>query len=229
MQNSASIYTLESGCATTVFIPSVMELGGGDPRTFSATLDYFKTDATNRRIGYTKDSSTSVKYWTRSWVKSNYAHLMFVNTNGATGSEMYTNYQALRPTFIVDSSLNLGEPPMIVDADGDAITIDSSQILGAAKIATGSYVGAGATSKTLNFNFEPKFVVVEYEYGSNTTPSFVIAVNGVESVKNVGSTASNSDYETSLSWGTDSVTLSSVNALGALNYSNYNYHYIAIG
>ena len=72
----------------------------------------------------------------------------------------------------------------LVNVDGNPLTIPASQILNGAQIETGSYTGTGTYSvsnpNSLTFNFEPKFVIINYTQFYNQAVSYMIYSYGSE-------------------------------------------------
>ena len=98
-----------------------------------------------------------------------------------------------------------------------------------AKIATGSYTGSGATSKSLTFDFVPKLVVVRVGtsgYNSSGVALVLVYQNSDASYWY----GTGSSRKVSVTWNGKTVTWScSDGAHWAFNDSSLSYKYVAIG
>ena len=109
--------------------------------------------------------------------------------------------------------------------------------IGAAKIAKGLYQGVDTDSAnpslyTLSFDFIPKIVIIQYSGAGSK--SMIAMINGISKVVKfpvVGSSSSNLDYVTDISWGATSPSsgFGGYVKFKGFSYSNSEYHYIAIG
>lgn len=102
------------------------------------------------------------------------------------------------------------------------------------KIATGNYTGTGSTSKTLNFNFRPKLVLIAERLGNTAYSAPLINPNSYGAVYYVSGLAG----QLSLTWGSNSLTFNATHDYigdggGALNGNSHlyarDYYYLAIG
>lgn len=100
-----------------------------------------------------------------------------------------------------------------------------------AKIETGSYIGAGVTSKSLTFNIVPKFLFVCATVNNQATVNRpLIAAYGQDYVgTDYANASSNSATTTMWGWGTKTLSWSGASSLYAQNSGNTEYRYVAIG
>lgn len=104
----------------------------------------------------------------------------------------------------------------------------SAALAGGAKVATGSYAGSGATSKSLTFDFAPKLLIVSDDnrnVGNSCGAIFVIH-NG--SVKCMALTSANTQTLSATVSGT-TLTWTASAAATAVNVSGRTAQYVAIG
>ncbi len=90
------------------------------------------------------------------------------------------------------------------------------------KVYHGTYTGNGTTSRTFNFTFKPKMLIIT---GNSGLVDFLILING--QTNGIMPDASSDRYYT-LFWMETSVTISGHN-VGICNASGRNYQYVAIG
>lgn len=175
-QNSPTVYTLDNGLSCKLFIPASGELGYSSPRADCATLNYFSTDATNKRIATVTNSSGSSYYYTRTFTKNNYNYAIYVYApNGSCSSGLWQSEYPMRPMMIMDSDFNFGSIPQLVDVNSNPISIESTQIVNRDPIAVGSYTGTGTGSVSLGFDFPPKIILIT----SRSTPTVgIISASG---------------------------------------------------
>ena len=105
--------------------------------------------------------------------------------------------------------------------------------LGAAKIASGSYTGAGTSGSsnknTLTFDFKPKVVFIGSNASGTSTSSYqpIPMVQGAAYTSSFGTTSTRKTI--TLSWSGNSVSWYSDGASQQLNASTLTYYWIAIG
>lgn len=95
------------------------------------------------------------------------------------------------------------------------------------KVTTGSYVGTGSGGVTLNFDFEPKLIIVNGLRNGNNTGGVIVASKGAGLVTGDGSSTDLS-RRAWVSWSVNSVTVSGETYFNP-NQSGLTYHYVAIG
>lgn len=138
---TSELATGSNGCSTKAFSLSIFELG--NPSSYcsveGAVLDYFKTDAKNRRIA--KLNGTARDYWTRSTsdgLTSRYS----VGSKGEVNAYANSNKWYVRPAFILPNTFEVEEIEAAIIGN---ITIGSTT-----KELTGEgYVNIGGVSKSI--------------------------------------------------------------------------------
>ena len=122
---------------------------------------------------------------------------------------------------------------------GNLLRTDNAQPLGFPKIAIGSYVGTGTyysnNPNTLNFDFEPKVLIVVADGANSSYPGFVI-VRGQSYSNGIGSYSNSAvGYDLRTAWAGNSVSWYTNNtfdhgrAYAQLNAEGVTYRYIALG
>lgn len=119
--------------------------------------------------------------------------------------------------------------------DSSSVNTALASLVGAVKVATGTYTGAGNTSKAFTFDFVPKFGIIA------TTDAGVVAdsnadgmFNSIIWIKGVTETSVNNGttkYTTTIALSNNdkTITLSSTNATGVLDVSTNSYCYMFMG
>lgn len=100
-ENSKSVHSDADGLPAKVFLLSNREVGFDD-YYFSedgAMLDYFRTDATNRRIA--SYNGTPVIWWTRSTYTNSAKHVVEVSATGYGSNRYATTSQGIRPAIVL--------------------------------------------------------------------------------------------------------------------------------
>lgn len=100
-ENSRAVHSDADGLPAKVFLLSGYEVGFSD-YYFSedgAMLDYFRTDATNRRIA--NHNGTPVIWWTRSTYTNSAKHVVEVSATGYGGNRYATTSQGIRPAIVL--------------------------------------------------------------------------------------------------------------------------------
>ena len=154
--------------------------------------------------------------------------------------EMQNGYRS----FCIRSKAYLNDPlyALVYESDGgifDVIHTGNAQALGFPKIAIGSYVGTGtyssANPNTLNFDFEPKVLIVVADGANSSYPGFVI-VRGQSYSNGIGSYSNSAvGYDLRTAWAGNSVSWYTNNtfdhgrAYAQLNAEGVTYRYIALG
>lgn len=154
--------------------------------------------------------------------------------------EMQNGYRS----FCIRSKAYLNDPlyALVYESDGgifDVIHTGNAQPLGFPKIAIGSYVGTGtfssANPNTLNFDFEPKVLIVVADGANSSYPGFVI-VRGQSYSNGIGSYSNSAvGYDLRTAWAGNSVSWYTNNtfdhgrAYAQLNAEGVTYRYIALG
>ena len=139
----------------------------------------------------------------------------------------------------VKSSLQLYDKINNVATAYNILHTGNAQTLGFTKIAIGSYVGTGtyssANPNTLNFDFEPKVLIVVADGANSSYPGFVI-VRGQSYSNGIGSYSNSAvGYDLRTAWAGNSVSWYTNNtfdhgrAYAQLNAEGVTYRYIALG
>lgn len=149
---------------------------------------------------------------------------------------------AVSPTVSV-TEISGGHRVNITDVNGtksfDVMDGEDGEVVGGTKIAVGSYVGTGGTSKKLTFGFTPKVVIVQakanqygtglFLYGSGVVYNLNFAATG----RVVANTAAWAETTLTIGVDTGAINLSSTSsvskAIAAFNYTDNAYNYVAIG
>jgi hypothetical protein len=158
-----------------------------------------------------------------------YRYLLLADGATVTGTSIS------KATLLSDSAANaIGDvtetTPSSDPTVSEAFTALAGKFL---RIATGSYTGDGTAgsgnAQTLNFDFEPKLVIIQGNY--EDFENGLIAVSGVTTIGSVFTSNDSGVFlNVTASWGADSFTwYSSTAAEKQMNESGKTYYYIAFG
>lgn len=126
--------------------------------------------------------------------------------------------------------VNSPDPSAYPPAEDDGYTYTALGQLGnKVRIETGSYVGTGtygsSNPNSLTFDFEPKLVIVQSEFQAG----MLFWVYGMSGTVYRILRSSSTEYVGKITFSDNTLTWYGTNAENQMNYSNYVYHYIAIG
>lgn len=168
-------------------------------------------------------------------ITSNQGHNCFGlvdSFNMQNSAALYVTYYAVRISATQTSYVNSPDPNAYPPAIDDGYTYTALGMLGEkVRIATGSYVGTGATNVSLTFPFEPKFVMVGHPYyNSYWLDGFYWHGENTKTVRMASGTTTN--YVVTITKSGNTISwkgAANVSAANMVNASGTTYHYFAIG
>lgn len=148
----------------------------------------------------------------------------------ATPSQATGKLSTVYRDFVTSTDRNAYPDSAIIEKlKYEYVGIPFDNVVDMAKIATGRYAGTGTygsgNPNSLTFDFEPKFVIVQSEFQAG----MLFWVSGMSGTVYRILRSSSTEYVGKITFSENTLTWYGTNAENQMNYSNYVYHYIAIG
>lgn len=157
---SIGVPTNGENISVSVFALSATEMGTTTSPAEGTAIPYFSSAA--ERQAYSA-SGTPTGYWLRTANGGQYPYECY--PNGSVNTQGFSATLATRPCFTLPADFEaIPSKTIIADMNGNPVSIPASQVVGAAKVASGSYTGTNKSGSSnpckLTFDFDVKAFIV---------------------------------------------------------------------